>query len=81
MKSRIRSGPVEIDIFDFVEEYRHLAKQASGKHVVIHCFRREEGHSYRETENRLQYMTALLEVLDLEEEDITVAFRVDKDTA
>jgi len=75
---------MEIDILDFVEECRHLAKQALGKHagepasggfarwkhVVIHCFRREEGHSYRETENRLEYMTALLEVLDLEEGDI-----------
>jgi len=58
---------MEIDILDFVEECRHLAKQALGKHVVIHCFRREEGHSYRETGNRLEYMTALLEVLNLEE--------------
>jgi hypothetical protein len=72
---------MEVDILDFVEECRHLAKQALGKHagepasggfarwkhVVIHCFRREEGHSFRETENRLEYMTALQEVLDLEE--------------
>jgi IS5 family transposase len=75
---------MEIDILDFVEECRHLAKQALGKHagepasggfarwkhVAIHCFRREEGHSFRETENRLEYMTALLEVLDLEEGDV-----------
>jgi len=75
---------MEIDILDFVEECRHLAKQALGKHagepasggfarwkhVVIHCFRREEGHSFRETENRLDYMTALLEVLNLEEGDV-----------
>ena len=73
---------MEIDILDFVEECRHLAKQALGKHagepasggfarwkhvhVVIHCFRREDGRSFRETENRLEYLTALLEVLDLE---------------
>ncbi len=58
---------MEIDILDFVEECRHLAKQALGKHVhvVIHCFRREDGRSFRETENRLEYLTALLEVLDL----------------
>ena len=75
---------MEIDILDFIEKCRHLAKQALGKHagepasggfarwkhVVIHCFRREEGHSFRETENRLEYMTALLEVLDLEEGDV-----------
>ena len=75
---------MEIDILDFIEKCRHLAKQALGKHagepasggfarwkhVVIHCFRCEEGHSFRETENRLEYMTALLEVLDLEEGDV-----------
>ena len=61
---------MEIDILDFIETCRHLAKQALGKHVVIHCFRREEGHSFRETENRLKYMTPLLEVLDLEEGDV-----------
>ena len=75
---------MEIDILDFMEKFRHLAKQALGKHagepasggfarwkhVVIHCFRREEGHSFRETENRLEYMTALLDVLDLDEGNV-----------
>jgi IS5 family transposase len=75
---------MEVDILDFVEKCRHLAKQALGKHAgepasggfarwkhaVIHCFRLEEGHSFRETENRLEYMTALLEVLDLEDENV-----------
>ncbi|MFB6137208.1 MAG: hypothetical protein ABEJ42_02560, partial [Halobacteriaceae archaeon] len=43
---------------------------ARWKHVVIHCFRREEGYSFRETENRLEYMTALPEILDQEEGDV-----------
>jgi len=75
---------MEVDILDFVEKCRHLAKQALGKHagepasggfarwkhVVIHCYRREEEYSFRETENRLEYMTVLREVLDLEDEDV-----------
>ena len=54
---------MEIDILDFIEQCRDLAKQALGKHagepasggvarwvhVVLHCFRVEDGHSYRET--------------------------------
>jgi len=57
---------MEIDILDFIEQYRHLAKQALGKlasepasdgfarwtHVVLRCFRVEGGHSYRKTPNR-----------------------------
>lgn len=58
---------MEIDLLNFVEQCRHLAKQALGKHagdpgaggfarwkhVVLHCFRLEEGHSHRATPNRL----------------------------
>jgi hypothetical protein len=54
---------VEVDLLDFVETFKRLAKQALGKHagepatggfarwkhVVIHGFRREEEHSFRET--------------------------------
>ncbi len=54
---------MEVDILDFVEQCRYLAKQALGKHagepasggfarwihVVLHCFRLEEEHSFRET--------------------------------
>jgi len=48
---------------------------AHWKNVVIHSFRCEEGHSFRETENRLEYMTALLEALDLEEGDVLYRFK------
>lgn len=54
---------MEIDLLDFVQECKRIAKQALGEHarafasggfarwvhVVLHCFRLEEGHSYRET--------------------------------
>ncbi|GCF16251.1 IS5/IS1182 family transposase [Haloarcula mannanilytica] len=73
-----------IDILDFVEECRHLAKQALGKHagepasggfarwihVVLHCFRLEEEHSFRETPNRLKYMAELRDILDLDQDDL-----------
>ena len=75
---------MEIDILDFIEQCRHLAKQALGKHagepasggfarwvhVVLHCFRLEEGHSYRETPNRLKYMTEICDVLGLDRENL-----------
>src|SRR6056297_589357 len=75
---------MEIDILDFVEQCRDLAKQALGKHagepasggfarwvhVVLHCFRLEEGHSYRETPNRLKYMTEVRDVLGLDRENL-----------
>ncbi|SIS21084.1 IS5 family transposase [Natronorubrum thiooxidans] len=75
---------MEIDILDFVEQCRDLAKQALGKHagepasggfarwvhVVLHCFRLEEGHSYRETPNRLKYMAEVRDVLGLDREDL-----------
>jgi IS5 family transposase len=75
---------MEIDLLDFIEQCRHLAKQALGKHagepasggfarwkhVVLHCFRLEDGHSYRETPNRLEYMTEICDVLGLDPDDL-----------
>jgi IS5 family transposase len=75
---------MEVDLLDFVEQCRHLAKQALGKHagepasggfarwvhVVLHCFRLEEGHSYRETPNRLKYLTEIRDVLGLDRHDL-----------
>jgi len=51
---------MEVDLLDFVVECRRLVKQALGKHagepasggfarwkhVVLHCLRLEDGHSY-----------------------------------
>jgi len=64
---------MEVDLLDFVEQCRRLVKQALGKHagepasggfarwkhVVLHCLRLEDGHSYRETPNRLKYMAEI----------------------
>jgi IS5 family transposase len=75
---------VEVDPLNFVETFKHLAKQALGeharepatggfarwKHVVIHGFRREEGYSFRETENRLKYMSDIREGLELNKGDV-----------
>jgi IS5 family transposase len=75
---------MEVDLLDFVERCRHLAKQALGKHagepasggfarwihVVLHCFRLEEGHSYRETPNRLEYMAEIRDVLGLDRDNL-----------
>ncbi|WP_284011596.1 IS5 family transposase [Haloarcula pelagica] len=75
---------MEVDILDFVEQCRRLAKQALGKHagepasggfarwvhVVLHCFRVEEEYSYRETPNRLEYMAELRELLDLDQDEL-----------
>ncbi|QAU14050.1 IS5 family transposase [Halorubrum sp. BOL3-1] len=75
---------MEIDILDFIEQCRHLAKQALGKHVgepasggfarwvhvVLHCFRVEETHSYRETPNRLKYMAEVRDALNLDLDDL-----------
>jgi len=75
---------MEIDLLNFVEQCRHLAKQALGKHagepvsggfarwkhVVLHCFRLEECHSYRETPNRLEYMAEIRDALDLDQNDL-----------
>jgi IS5 family transposase len=75
---------MEIDLLDFVENCRDLAKQALGKHagepasggfarwkhVVLHCFRLEDGHSYRETPNRLKYMSEICDALGLDPDDL-----------
>ena len=75
---------MEIDFLKSVEQCRRLAKQALGKHagepasggfarwvhVVLHCIRIEEGHSYRETPNRLKYMTKIRDVLGLGRDDL-----------
>jgi len=46
----------------------HAVQPASGGfarwiHVVLHCSRLEEDHSYRETPNRLKYMTEICDAL------------------
>jgi len=75
---------MEVDLLDFVEQCRRLVKQALGKHagepasggfarwkhVVLHCFRLEDGHSYRETPNRLKYMSEVRNVLGLDRDDL-----------
>jgi IS5 family transposase len=75
---------MEIDLLDFVEQCRHLAKQALGKHagepasggfarwkhVVLHCLRLEDGHSYRETPNRLKCMTEICDALGIDPDDL-----------
>jgi len=74
---------MEVDLLDFVEQCRHSAKQALGKHagelasggfarwihVVLHCFRLEEGHSYRETPNRLEYIAEICGALNLDQDE------------
>ncbi|MFC6769919.1 transposase, partial [Natrinema soli] len=75
---------VEVDLLDFLRKYKQLAKQALGtdagkpvegglarwKHLVIHGYRLEDGHSYRETENRLQCFSELREILELDLNDV-----------
>ena len=75
---------MEIDFLDFIEQCRRLAKQVLGehtgepasggfarwKHVVLHCFRLEDGHSYRETPNRLECMTEICDALGLDPDDL-----------
>lgn len=75
---------MEVDLLDFVEQCRHLVKQALGKHagepasggfarwkhVVLHCLRLEDGHSYRETPNRLKYMAEVRDALGLDRDDL-----------
>ena len=75
---------MEVDLLDFVEQCRRLVKQALGKHagepaiggfarwkhVVLHCLRLEDGHSYRETPNRLKYMAEIRNVLGLDRDDL-----------
>ncbi len=65
---------VEVDLLGFMRTCKRLVKQALGtnasestnrlarwKHVVIHWYRLENDHSYRETENRLQCFSKLLD--------------------
>jgi IS5 family transposase len=74
---------VEVDLLDFMRTCKRLVKQALGtsagestnglarwKHVVIHCYRLEDDHSYRETENRLRCFSELREILELDLSDI-----------
>lgn len=35
------------------------------KHVILHCFHLENGHSYRQTPNQLKYMTKICAGLGL----------------
>ncbi|ELY62735.1 ISH9-type transposase [Natronococcus jeotgali DSM 18795] len=72
---------MEVDLLDFVQECKRLAKQALGRHageptsggfarwihVVLHCFRFEEAHRFRETPNRLKYMAEIRDVLELDQ--------------
>jgi len=37
---------------------------------VLHCFRLEDSHSYRETPNRLKYMSEVRNVLGLDRDDL-----------
>ena len=64
---------VEVDLPDFMTICKRLTRQALGnqagepaegglarwKHIVIHCYRLEDGHSYRETENCLRCFSEL----------------------
>jgi len=75
---------MEVDPLDFVEQCRRLVKQALGKHAgepvsgrfarwkhfVLHYLRLEDGHSYRETPNRLKYMTEICDALGLDPDDL-----------
>ena len=74
---------VEVDLLDFMRTCKQLVKEALGidagestnglarwKHIVIHCYRLEDGHSYRETENRLQCFSELRKILNLDPADV-----------
>jgi len=75
---------MEVELLDFVRECKQLAKQALGKHagepasggftrwkhVVLHCIRIEEDHSYRELVDRVALMKTVCEVLDLDPDDL-----------
>lgn len=74
----------EVDILDFMRTSKRTIKQALGsyagspeeggiarwKHVAIHCYRCEDEHSYRETENRLACFSELREILELDPTDV-----------
>ncbi|ELY61687.1 ISH9-type transposase [Natronococcus jeotgali DSM 18795] len=75
---------MEIDLLDFVEQWRDLVKQALGKragkpasgrfarwgHVVLDCLWLEDDHSYRETPSQLKYMAEIRDVLALNHDEI-----------
>lgn len=50
-----------------VGEARGLARWV---YVVLHCFRLEEGHSYRETPTRLVYMAEIRDILGLDQDNL-----------
>ena len=37
---------------------------------MLHCFRLEDDHSYRETPNRLEYMAEVRDALNLDRDDL-----------
>ena len=67
----------EVDLLDFLRDCKRFAIQALGtnpdkpaegglarwKHLVIHGYRLEDDHSYRETENRLRCFIGTSEVI------------------
>jgi IS5 family transposase len=75
---------MEVSLLGFVQECRHLAKQALGKragepasggfarwkHVVLHCIRIEDDYGYRELVDRVALMEAVCEELDLDPDDL-----------
>jgi hypothetical protein len=75
---------MEVSLLDFVQECRHLAKQALGKHagepasggfarwkhVVLQCIRIEDDHSYRELVDRVVLIKAVCDELDLDPDDL-----------
>ena len=61
---------MEVGLLNFVEQCCRLVKQALGKHVVLHCLRLEDGHSYRETPNRLKNMVEIRDALGLDRDDL-----------
>ena len=75
---------MEVDLLNFVEQCQQLVKQALGKHlgepagggfarwkhVVLHCLRLEDNHSYRETPNRLKYMAEIRDTFGLDRDDL-----------
>jgi IS5 family transposase len=70
---------MEVDLLDFVQECKRLAKQALGKHagkpesgglarathIVAHCIRKEEGYTFTELIDRLSLMPEVCDRLGL----------------
>jgi len=71
-----------IALLDFVQKVRRVAKQALGRHagkpesgglpreahIVAHCIRKEEGHTFTELVDRLGLMPKLCELLGLHQD-------------